>query len=188
VFQKCSALLLVEQSVLTGSPETRAARLEAEIEQIYRNTYGAICAYVRCLGVPQSQSQEVSQEVYLRLYQTMRKGEEIMNARAWLFRAAHNLGLKVRSREKPFRSLNPEMERFTAVGVPSPEGAMLDREKAGKVQSALASLSPQQRNCLYLRSEGLRYREIADVMGISPNTVNEFLRRAISRLAEAVNA
>lgn len=181
------ALPLVEESVLTGSPETKAARLETEIEQIYRQTHGAICSYVRCLGVPQSQAPEVMQEVYLRLYQTMRKGEEILNMRAWLFRAAHNLSLNVRSREKPFCSLNSEWGRSTAVTVESPERAMLDREKACKVRSALESLSPQQRNCLYLRSEGLRYREIAHVMGISPNTVNEFLRRAISRLAEAVN-
>lgn len=184
----CAALLLVEESVLTGSPDTKAARLEAEIEQIYRQTHGAICSYVQCLGVPQSQAQEVTQEVYLRLYQTMRKGEEILNLRAWLFRVAHNLGLNVRSREKAFRSLHPEWERFTALTVESPERHMLDREKARKVRSALETLSPQQRNCLYLRSEGLRYREIADVMGISPNTVNEFLRRAISRLSEVVHA
>ena len=183
-----TALLLEEESVLTGSPEANAARLETDIEQIYRQTHGAICSYVQCLGVPQSQAQEVTQDVYLRLYQTMRKGEEIRNVRAWLFRAAHNLSLNVRSREKAFRSLNPEWDHFSALAVESPERAMLDREKARKVRSALETLSPQQRNCLFLRSEGLRYREIADVMGISPNTVNEFLRRAISRLAEAVNA
>lgn len=180
--------LALGESVLTDSPEAKAARLETDIEQIYHQTHGAICSYVRCLGVPQSQAQEVTQEVYLRLYQIMRKGEEILNVRAWLFRAAHNLSLSVRSREKAFRSLNPEWERFAALTVESPEHSMLDREKVRKVQSALETLSPQQRNCLYLRSEGLRYREIADVMRISPNTVNEFLRRAISRLAEAVNA
>lgn len=180
--------LLLEESVLTGPAGEKAARLEAEIEQIYHQTHSAICAYIRCLGVPQSQAQEVTQEIYLRLYQTMRKGEEILNVRAWLFRAAHNLGLNVRAREKAFRALNPEWDRFAALAVESPERALLDREKARKVRSALETLSPQQRNCLYLRAEGLRYREIAEVMGISPNTVNEFLRRAIARLAETVNA
>jgi RNA polymerase sigma-70 factor (ECF subfamily) len=96
--------------------------------------------------------------------------------------------LNVRSREKPFRPLDPGWERVTADAGESPERAMLDREKARKVRSALETLSPQQRHCLYLRAEGLRYRDIAHVMGISPNTVNEFLKRAISRLAEAVNA
>jgi RNA polymerase sigma-70 factor (ECF subfamily) len=136
--------------------------------------------------VPEAQAQEVTQEVYLRLYQTMRKGDEILNMRAWLFRVAHNLGLKVRSRERAFHSVNPDWDRFTGQVVESPERTMLDREKMQRVQAALDTLSPQQRNCLYLRSEGLRYREIAEVMGISMSSVNEFLRRAISRLAEAV--
>jgi RNA polymerase sigma-70 factor (ECF subfamily) len=187
-FHMFAALPLMETSVLPGSPETKAARLENEIEQIYRQTHGTICSYIRCLGVLQSQAQEVAQEVYLRLYQTMRKGEEILNVRAWLFRVAHNLSLNVQSREKRFRPLDPDWERVTADAGESPERAMLDREKARKVRSALETLSPQQRHCLYLRAEGLRYREIAAVMSISPNTVNEFLKRAISRLAEAVNA
>jgi RNA polymerase sigma-70 factor (ECF subfamily) len=178
----------LEESVLTDSTETNAARLSGDVEQIYCQTRSAICSYVLCLGVPEAQAQEVTQEVYLRLYQTMRKGEEILNMRAWLFRVAHNLGLKVRSSEKAFRSVSPDWERFTGFTVESPERALLDREKMRKVQSALETLSPQQRNCLYLRSEGLRYREIADVMGISPSTINEFLRRAISRLAEASHA
>lgn len=184
----CVVFLLLEESVLTDSPETKASRLSFDVEQIYRQTRTAVCSYVLCLGVPDAEAQEVTQEVYLRLYQTMRKGEEILNMRAWLFRVAHNLSVRVRSWEKTFRSVNPDWERFTELTVESPERTMLDREKMRKVQSALETLSPQQRNCLYLRSEGLRYREIADVMGISPSTVNEFLRRAISRLAEAADA
>jgi RNA polymerase sigma-70 factor (ECF subfamily) len=182
------ASFLLEESVLTDAPETKAARLEYDVEQIYRQTRTAICSYVVCLGVREAQAQEVTQEVYLRLYQTMRNGEEILNTRAWLFRVAHNLSLKVRSREKTFRSVNPDWERFRGLTVDSPERAMLDREKMRRVQSALETLSHQQRHCLYLRSEGLRYREIADVMGISPSSVNEFLRRAIARLAEVTDA
>ncbi len=174
-------------AVLTESRETSASTIEADLEQAYRETRGAICSYLLCLGVPAAQAQEVTQEVYLRLYQTMRKGEQVLNLRAWLFRVAHNLGLKVRSREKAFRAISPDWERFTHFAVESPERSLLDKEKMRLMQAALESLSPQQRNCLYLRSEGLRYREIADVMAVSSSTVNEFLRRAIARLAEAVN-
>jgi RNA polymerase sigma-70 factor (ECF subfamily) len=175
-------------SDLSDSPEKEAARLEYDVEQIYQQTRADICSYVLCLGVPEAQVQEVTQEVYLRLYQTMRKGEVILNLRAWLFRVAHNLGLKVRSREKAFRAVSPDWERFTHAFTESPERNILNRERMERVQAALKTLSPKQRNCLYLRSEGLRYREIAEVMGISSSTVNEYLRRAISRLAEAVHA
>jgi RNA polymerase sigma-70 factor (ECF subfamily) len=176
-----------EFALLIDIPIARVMGVDDEVEQIYGETRKAICAYLLCLGVPASQAQEVMQEVYLRLYQTTRKGEIIHNMRAWLFRVAHNLGLKVRARERSFRAVNPDWDRFVHPVTESPERTMLDRERMSRVAVALESLSPQQRNCLYLRSEGLRYREIAEVIGISSSTVNEFLRRAIARLAEAVN-
>jgi RNA polymerase sigma-70 factor (ECF subfamily) len=180
-------ILAGEHAVLTESRETISTSIEADVERAYRETRGAICSYLVCLGLPPAQAQEVTQEVYLRLYQTMRKGEQIMSTRAWLFRVAYNLGVRARSAEKVFRALPPNLDRFPATSSESPEQSILDREKLQRVQEAVASLSPQQRNCLYLRSEGLRYREIADVLGVSSSTVNEFLRRAITRLAEVAN-
>ena len=56
------------------------------------------------------------------------------------------------------------------------------------VVAAVRDLSPQQRNCLHLRAQGLRYREIAETMGISSSAVGEFLRRAVVRLKEALDA
>ena len=176
-----------EQAFLTDSSDKSSASIEADVEQAYRETRGAICSYLLCLGVPASQAQEVTQEVYLRLHQTLRKGEQIVSTRAWLFTVAHNLGLKVRSSEKAFRTLPPNLDRFTAAASRTPEQSVLDQEKMQRIQEAVATLSPQQRNCLYLRSEGLRYREIANVLGVSSSTVNEFLRRAIARLAEAAS-
>jgi RNA polymerase sigma-70 factor (ECF subfamily) len=183
-----SSLAWQEFPILSESPEAKAARVAGDVEQIYEKTRSDICSYLICLGVPDAQAQEVTQEVYLRLYQAMHKPDEILNTRAWLFRVAHNLGLKVRTREKAFRVVSPDWERFADTATKSPERSVLDREKMQRLQAALQTLSPQQRNCLYLRAEGLRYREIAQVMGISPSTVNEFLRRAISRLAEPENA
>jgi RNA polymerase sigma-70 factor (ECF subfamily) len=172
--------------VLNEQPAGHARSLDAEVEQIYRETRGSICAYLLYLGVSNDRAQEVTQEVFLRLFQTLRKEKPIENVRAWLFRVAHNLGLKVRSRERSFRLVQPDWDRFVHPSH-SPESELLDKERNTRVAAALAELSPQQRNCLYLRSEGLRYTEIAEVMGISASSVNEFLRRAIARLAEAAN-
>jgi RNA polymerase sigma-70 factor (ECF subfamily) len=44
------------------------------------------------------------------------------------------------------------------------------------------ALSDQQKRCLFLRMEGLRYPEIGSALGISASAVGEFLRRAMVRL------
>ena len=51
-----------------------------------------------------------------------------------------------------------------------------------RVQTAMSSLSEQQKQCLFLRAEGFRYREIAEILGVSISTVAESLRRAIRKL------
>ena len=57
-----------------------------------------------------------------------------------------------------------------------------DRERMTRFHSAVNGLSEQQRRCLFLRMEGLRYPEIAATLGISASAVGEFLRRAMVRL------
>ena len=59
-------------------------------------------------------------------------------------------------------------------GTLSPEAIALQRERMLRLQSGLETLSPQQRQTLYLRAEGLQYQEIAAVMGVAISTVAEF--------------
>jgi RNA polymerase sigma-70 factor (ECF subfamily) len=59
---------------------------------------------------------------------------------------------------------------------------LLERERALRFHRAVENLSDQQRRCLFLRLEGLRYPEIGAALGISPSSVGEFIRRAIVRL------
>jgi RNA polymerase sigma-70 factor (ECF subfamily) len=157
------------------------------VEQIYTETRVSIAGYLRYLGLSDPQSQEVLQEVYLRFYESLLGGKVIENRKAWLFRVAHNEALRAKKRDKAVRGAEPDWSRFVCPS-DSPERLLLNQEQTRQVKHALASLSLQQRHCLYLRAEGLRYREIAETLGISVSSVNEFLRRALSRLVEVVNA
>jgi RNA polymerase sigma-70 factor (ECF subfamily) len=134
------------------------------------------------LGLHPPQAQESAQEVFLRLYVTMRKGEEIQNPRAWIFRVAHNYGLKVRARQNIEPAYDPDLEARIVDPEKNPEQSLLERERSVRLHRALEGLSEQQRRCLNLRMEGLRYPEIGEILGISASTVGEFLRRAIARL------
>jgi RNA polymerase sigma-70 factor, ECF subfamily len=83
-------------------------------------------------------------------------------------------------------SLEPTVEEQLASGSASPERVLLEREKFRRLHDAVSALSPQQRHCLHLRVEGFRYREIAEIVGISTSTVGEFLGRAVKRLRRAL--
>jgi RNA polymerase sigma-70 factor (ECF subfamily) len=64
----------------------------------------------------------------------------------------------------------------------TPEMTVLERERRARFHRAIENLSEQQRRCLFLRLEGLRYPEIGAVLGISASAVGEFMRRAMVKL------
>lgn len=159
-----------------------AMTLQDQVAQLFEEAREDVYRYLLSLGLYPPQAQEGAQEVFLRLYTTLKKGEEIQNPRGWIFRVAHNLGLKIRARESSQSPYDPDLESQLAGAAKDPEQNLLEREQNVRFHKAVERLSEQQRRCLLLRLEGLRYPEIGSVLGISPSAVGEFLRRAISRL------
>ena len=155
--------------------------LQDQVAQLFQEARDDVYRYLLSLGLYPQEAQEAAQEVFLRLYVTMKKGEDIQSPRAWIFRVAHNLGLKLRAKQNqaPF---DPEMELKLVAPEMNPEQNVLDREQKVRFHQAIQRLSEQQRRCLFLRLEGLRYPEIGAVLGISTSAVGEFLRRAIVKL------
>lgn len=156
--------------------------LQDKVAHLFLEARDDVYRYLLTLGLHPPRAQEAVQEVFLRLYATMKKGEEIENARGWIFRVAHNYGLKVRERQASETYFDPALEsRLTDPGG-DPEHELLDRERMLRFHHAVTGLSEQQKRCLFLRMEGLRYPEIGSALGISASAVGEFLRRAIVRL------
>ncbi len=150
--------------------------------QLFADTRDDLYRYLLTLGVQPPKAQESVQEVFLRLYTTLKKGEKIENLRGWVFRVAHNVGLKVRARQASEEAFAPEVGIRLTRPTLNPERDLLERERMLRFHSAVEGLSEQQKRCLFLRLEGLRYPEIASTLGISASAVGEFLRRALARL------
>jgi len=171
-----------EQFVGLIRQEQTGTALQEQVSRLFEEARDDVYRYLLTLGLYPPQAQEATQEVFLRLYATLRKGENILNPRAWIFRVAHNLGLKIRTRQHSEEPFNPELVEPGSALNGTPESELLDRERMTRFHSAVNGLSEQQRRCLFLRMEGLRYPEIGAALGISASAVGEFLRRAMLRL------
>ena len=159
-----------------------AMSLQDQVAQLFQEARDDVYRYLISLGLHPPQAQEAAQEVFLRLYVTMKKGENIQSPRAWIFRVAHNLGLKIRAKQDTHGPYDPNLEYQISAPELNPEQSLLEREQKLRFHKAVERLSEQQRRCLFLRLEGLRYPEIGAALGISQSAVGEFLRRAVARL------
>jgi RNA polymerase sigma-70 factor (ECF subfamily) len=177
-----SSFSLPEELARVVRQEPALETLQDQVAQLFEEAREDVYRYLLTLGLSPAQAQEAAQEVFLRLYVTLRKGEQIRNSRAWIFRVAHNLGLKIRARESHLAPFDPALEGRLTGRDPDPEQGLMERERMLRFHRAVEGLSEQQRRCLHLRLEGLRYPEIGLVLGISASAVGEFLRRALVRL------
>src|SRR5215510_6875955 len=69
---------------------------------------------------------------------------------------------------------------------PTPEQTVLHKEDFRRLHAAMGQLSPQQRQCLVLKAEGFRYKQISVIMGISDSNVAKSLHRGIKRMMREV--
>ena len=180
--------LLLPLAEATGSP--KPCRLEEEVVGLFDLMQDRLLRYLLSLGLTAPDSEEIVQEVFLALFQHLRRGRPRHNLRAWVFQVAHNLALKQRNavRKNQQKLAEPDevsAENFFVDRAPNPEDQLVSHQRQGRLLGVLRALPEQDRRCLTLRAEGLSYREIAQVLGISLGAVSISLGRSLARFARA---
>jgi RNA polymerase sigma-70 factor (ECF subfamily) len=166
---------------------TRASEptpLEREVTDLFDQLRAPVLRYLSSFGLNAQDAEEVVQETFLALFLHLREGKPRTNLQGWVFRVAHNLGLKRAQSAK--RSAATEIEEFSlADPALNPEQQAAQSQRSARLLAVVKALPEQDRRCLYLRAEGLRYREIVEVLGMSLGAVAQSLERSLARLHRA---
>lgn len=174
--------------VITTVTEARPSRLEEETVALFDQMRVPIMRYLLSMCLPAPDAEEIVQETFLLLFRHLRQGKSRTNLQGWVFKVAHHLALRHRTRARR------HADRFTKVAdlgevagdiTPGPEERLDGIERQERLLAVVRRMPEQDQCCLSLRAEGLRYRDIAEVLGISLGSVANCLERALSRLARA---
>lgn len=143
-------------------------------------------------------AREVYQETFLRAYRNLSSFRADSNFQTWLYRIATNVCVdylrkrKVR-REQPATFETAEGARDWLEETPErrpsadPERSLLSRELGGRLEEALASLSPRERVVFELRHyHGMRLKDIAGLVDGTEEAVKTCLFRATQKLRRAL--
>jgi RNA polymerase sigma-70 factor, ECF subfamily len=171
----------------TGAAD-RSAGIEEDVLRLFDQFRNRLLRYVLTLGLPIEEGEEVVQEVFLSLFRHLQQGRPAHHLAGWLFRVAHNLGLKRRSANQKLRNMGRPEDHAAVEPCDSrlnPEEGILQHQRHQRLLAVVRALPEQDQLCLRLRAEGLRYREIAQTLGISLGSVSNSLARSLARLARA---
>lgn len=126
---------------------------------------------------------DIVQDAFLRLWENCARVLP-EKANAWLFRVAENIFFKQKEKEKvvrkyEWRTAGPEQTYS------SPEDELREKEFQEQLETAIAGLPDGAREVFLLnRMDGLKYREIAELLGISQKAVEKRMHRALVELRE----
>jgi RNA polymerase sigma-70 factor (ECF subfamily) len=160
-----------------------------EVLRLFDATAPAVRRCIGSCGVSPDVADDIVQETFLALFQHLRKGGQRENLRAWVIQVGYRLALKHRRGEgRKRRWQGPWEPDVVDISDPAtgPEAACAAKEDRRRLRSVLQALPERDRQCVRLRADGLRYREIADVLGISLGTVAKSLARAVGRLSAVI--
>ena len=135
-------------------------------------------------------AEELSQEVFLRVYRARGSYEPTAKFTTWLFRIATHLALnsiRDRRNERNHRSIAEESEGRQPIELvdhrSNREQEMLTESRLQIVRNAIADLSEKQRAAVLMHKyEDLDYAQIGEVLGCSVSAVKSLLFRAYEML------
>jgi len=133
-------------------------------------------------------AEELVQDVFVKIWQRRHFLPSVQNLRSYLFTATrHHCLNQLQKAALPLVSLDELPSEAVLTDDFHPENAFLLEETRLGIQGAIAQLPPQCRLIFSLvREQGLSYREVAEVLDLSPRTVESQMGIALKKLAAAL--
>jgi RNA polymerase sigma-70 factor (ECF subfamily) len=151
------------------------------VTALYDRWYTKLVAFAARATESYALAEDLVQESFIQLYLAVRAGKDIEHPKAWtlcVLRRAMNRRMRERFR---WDSLD-EAEQAGRLPITMPKPLALS-----DIRSLLSTLSAREEEVLLLRLEAMKYREIAEQLGISVNSVNTLLSRALRKLQDAMS-
>ena len=122
---------------------------------------------------------DLSQEAFLKAYQSLRRLEDPSRFAPWLFRIAHNEAFSLLRRRRP------EIDVIDQPPPSAPGSRMLPVETSLAVRSALERLSEDQREAVILKIyQGFKFEEMSEILGCPVSTIKSRVYTALDLLKE----
>jgi RNA polymerase sigma-70 factor, ECF subfamily len=179
---------------LADLPDSSAGALDARelklFEQLFADRYSAIRYFFVRQGCSAEDSRDLAQEVFISAYNSFKAFRYEADPKTWLLRIAHNKLLNFLRHKRAVKRLEPAgpAKHDEATEEPpdsagrTPESELVSMQETESIWSAIRVLPPKMRQCLELRISGLEYHEIAQLMGLSIETIKSHLHQARARL------
>ncbi|HEU4390586.1 MAG TPA: sigma-70 family RNA polymerase sigma factor [Blastocatellia bacterium] len=170
---------LVLAKVQPGASGERVAAEHLSFDQAFIMHHRVVYRYAYGLTRDQGLSEDITQEVFIRLYHHLDWAQRDGLLRAWLLRVTANVTRNaVRGRNRARIRDEAFVARTERTDSIHPDESLIQQDRIAETRRTLAKISEPMRSCILLKHEGLSYREIAATLGINEKNVGSLVSRA----------
>jgi RNA polymerase sigma-70 factor (ECF subfamily) len=156
--------------------------IRAQFEALMRAHYSGLCSFVAHMTRSRAAAEDIVQNLFGNLWE-QRATFAYAHPEAYLYRAARNRAINYLRRERVRTAWEARAKLTAATAVEEPLASSDAAELQAAIDSAIAALPDRCRLIFTMsREQGLRYHEIAQVLGISVKTVETQMGRALKSL------
>lgn len=161
-----------------------ASREKIQFEEAFTLHHRTVFRTARSVVQDAGLAEDVTQEVFLRLYHHQDSILDDEMLRPWLIRVALNVArntlrtkFRANTRDENYVKENEENGTFSV------ETDFEQREQLSEVNRALNKVKEPLRSCLILKQQGLSYKEIAESLSLNETSIGQFVARGRKEFA-----
>lgn len=162
-------------------------RAYRHVYELYKDRIYGLC---RSMSGNDDDAADLTQEVFISAFKAIQTFRMEAAFGTWLYRIAVNRCSKALRRFRPDQRSFEEMDAIDIAPpsrAPGPEAQLLRKESHERVEAAIARLPDSLRTIFVLGTvEGLRYREIADILECTEDAVKMRMHRARKRVRDTL--
>lgn len=154
-------------------------------EQIVEENKGKIYRICKIYAVSPLEPQDLFQEVLYSIWKSMMTFKGNLNINTWIYRITFNVCLRSKQKleKNNFKTVHLESIQFVPVDIP------LDRTQQAKhkaLTSCISSLNETDKSIIILYLEELKYKEIAEITGMTENHIAVKMKRIKKTLLNCI--
>jgi RNA polymerase sigma factor (sigma-70 family) len=165
--------------------EIATAATALSFDEAFTLHHRAVFRTARSVVRDSALAEDVTQEVFLRLYRNLDStpGEDLL--RPWLLRVTLNVARNTLRGQSRSMARDDEYHKTTTTEswFPAPEEDYERRLAIDEARRALDKIKEPMRSCLMLKQQGLSYREIADTLALKETNVGSLVARGRKEFA-----
>ena len=147
-------------------------------EKLYAENYKTIFCVAKKMVNDRDAVSDIVQEVFIYLFNRLNKGHVIHHPQSWLYKATYNKCIDYFRQQKNFQSIESIKDNIIAGDQKE------ETDIKATINFALSKLKPQEKLLAVLYSEGLSYKEIAEVTDIKFSSIGKMLSRTLKKLED----